>query len=314
VPNADTFTLATAYPATNATVLNANANQTITSSLEPVATDNTIHKGSIYTAAGFLSNGLPVLAWYDRVNQNLILSWGSGTPTATGGNYPYGNANSRVVTTTAQWQSNAVIIDTFKGTHVDMAVDGANNIHLAYYDLANGGLYYALIQPDATGNGAGVRPNVSKDTDNKATNIKPVKVDTYLSAGTKLMINVRQEGTAPNQRYVPYISYFHSSFAETKNSIRVAWRTEFSTPTVPPVGSDANDRFTGDWEVMTIPVDHVPLSDEFVCNGVPTGNAWSGTGTNLTNPSTTYGLGRTILVGYMTTDSYDGAILKREMW
>ena len=48
-----------------------------------VADNNTQHQGSMYTAAGCLSNGLPVIAWYDRTNQNLVFSYGSGIPSTT---------------------------------------------------------------------------------------------------------------------------------------------------------------------------------------------------------------------------------------
>jgi len=203
--------------------------------------------------------------------------------------------------TSQGWQDNAVIIDSGKGAHVDMAVDGDDNVHLAYYDVNNGGLYYALIHP--TGTGADMRPNITK-AGNMAANITPVKVDTFLSAGTKLMINVRKEGV----NYVPYITYAHASFAETKNSIRVAWRADMTTTNV-PAGTDANDIFTGKWEVMTVPVSSTvtPRTDEFVCNGVPTVTTWTAPGGTL-NYNTN--LNQTIIVGYMTDQWYEGAILK----
>jgi hypothetical protein len=269
-----------------------------------VADDTTTHKGSMYTAVGFMKNGLPVIAWYDRVNQNLVLSWGSKAPTASNNNtnFPYDQANSRVVTETNDWQNNAVIIDTFKGTHVDMAIDDADNVHLAYYDVSNGGLWYALIPP-TTGTAANIKPNV--------TNITPVKVDTYLSAGTKLMLNVRKEGS----NYVPYISYAHSSFGETRNSIRVAWRSDFSAPNTPPNGCNEKDSFTGAWEVMTVPVSNnvTPVIDEFVCNGVPTGGTLTAPGGD--SALRTYAnISKSIFVGYLTDSWYEGAVLKKDLY
>jgi hypothetical protein len=215
----------------------------------------------------------------------------------------------------SSWQSNAVIIDNFKGTHVDLAVDDANNVHLAYYDVSNGGLYYALIPADGTGNGSTVRPQITRDAKNKASNITPVRVDTYLSAGTKIMINVRKEGS----NYVPYITYAHASFSETENSVRVAWRKDFTT-VAPPAGSDDSDAFTGKWEVMTVPTNQVPNTNEFICNGVPTVNAtgangWENpSGTDPLVKSTTQDLSKTILVGYLTENWYEGAILKKDLW
>jgi len=274
-----------------------------------IAEDTDTFKGSQYTAVGFLKNGLPVMAWYDRLNQNLVFSWAEGNNMTTGSlTTNYNGTNSRVTSMTkAQWQGHAAIIDTFKGTHVDLAVDGQNNVHIAYYDQSNGGLYYALIPATGTGNGIGIRPNVDKN--NVSATVKPVKVDTYLSAGTKLMINVRNDGTEENPKYVPYISYAHASFGETKNSIRVAWRTNFDSPTYE--GSDANDALTGKWEVMTVPVSTtvVPIIDEFVCNGVPvSGTITAPGGTSTLRGYTSFS---SILVGYMTDKWYEGAALKK---
>jgi len=289
-------------PATG-NVGNANA----PANSEVVTNDSQTHPGSIYTAAGFLSNGLPVLAWYDRVNQNLVLSWGNLTTNLATG---IGN-DARVSTTTAQWQANAAIITkdsklhTSFGTHVDMAVDAGDNIHLAFYQVNPVGLWYALIP--STGTGAGRRPNITK-SGNIATNVTPIRVDTYLSAGTKLMINVRRE----NGRDVPYITYHQASFPGSNNTIRVAWRTDFSSLTD---NTDDQNKFKGTWEVMTVPVgsDVTPSVDEFVCNGVPTGTGdWvPPTGSTLRSYAT---LNKSILVGYMTDKWYEGAILKRDLW
>jgi len=209
---------------------------------------------------------------------------------------------ANTMTYTNTWQGNAVVIDTGKGAHVDMAVDGNDNVHLAYYDVNNGGLYYALIPPSGTD--AAKRPNT--------TGITPVKVDTFLSAGTKIMINVRPS----DGNYVPYITYAHASFAETKNSIRVAWRinSDFNN-SKPSAGTDENDIFTGKWEVMTVPVSStvVPRTDEFICNGVPTATTWTPPGNPPENQSTlTYNtnLHQSIIVGYMTDQWYEGAIIK----
>jgi len=267
---------------------------------EIVASGTTSKKGSPYTAVGLLKNGTPVIAWYDADSKKLYLSYGN-TPskaadvsvsTSDGAGTGYPNT-----TATATWQSNAVEIDNGKGSYVDMAVDAADNVHLAYYSNA-GGVYYALIPPTTTGT---IRPN--------AANKQIFKVDTYLSAGTKLMLNVRKTGS----NYVPYITYANASFPGTVNAVRVAWRVNFSaqSPGGPDVmnGTDANDRFIGNWEVMTVPVDHIPNSDEYVCNGVPyTTTGWYLTGTGLS--SNTTAIDQSILVGYLTDTSFEGSILK----
>ena len=258
-----------------------------------IAKNNDTYEGSMFSAVGFLSTGRPVIAWYDRTNMNLVLSYGNNaSASATSDN-----------TTGAQWQANAKIVHTLAGSHVDMAIDAEDNIHLAYYDALNGGLYYALVPV------TGGIPAVNTDTHH-------VKVDTYMSAGTRIMLNIRQEThTAAHPsgagiRYVPYISYFHASFDETKNSIRVAWRNDFGLDDgkIKP-GSDENDRLTGTWEVMTVPTVNVPASGQIISSGVPASGSISGTAaafqTNLT---------KTMIVGYLTNQNYEGAVLKKDLY
>jgi hypothetical protein len=253
-----------------------------------VTSDAYARKGSMFTAAGFLNGGVPVVAWYD--GSDLVISW------VFPGTSNTGVTNGRITTNPTQWQANINPIDTGKGTHVDMAVDGANNIHLAYYS-SDGGLYYAYVPT------SGGEPDLA--------NKKVVGVDTFLSAGTKIMINVRKELHSGTTRYVPYITYAHASFPGTKSTIRVAWRTDFTSATYE--GTNEKDLFTGKWEVMTVPVSSgvIPNVNEFVCNGVPVDKTgWLAPPSGLTYSD----IDKSILVGYMTDQWYEGAILKRNLW
>jgi hypothetical protein len=179
-----------------------------------------------------------------------------------------------------------------------MVVDGDDNIHLAYYDAGNGGLYYAYVPYNA----ADGRPDAAR--------AKTARVDTYLAAGTKLMINVRKETVG----YVPYISYYHGSFSETRNSVRAAWRDDFSGGTESiPHGTNPDDSFTGAWEVMTVPVINAALNDEFICNGVPvSAEGWlaPSPGFDYSGPDGS-NISDSIIIGYPSGAArYDGAILK----
>jgi len=254
-----------------------------------VANSTTVNNGSIYSAVGYMSNGRPLIAWYDDTNACLVFSYGNGNPTNT----TYNNADNIVTTNTTganSWQTNArrvTPVGSGQGQHVDMAVDG-DNVHLAYYDVNNGGLYYAYI------------PSASVVSNSAA--ISTYKVDTYLSAGTKIMLNVRNG--------IPYITYYHGAFTDTKNSIRVAWRKGTLA-----AGTDDSDTFTGAWEVMTVPVGTVPLSGEFICNGVPTANSsWTDANMPASTTLTRYpNIQQSILLGYFTNSWYEGAILKGDM-
>jgi len=261
------------------------------------------YRGSMYTAVGALSNGRPVIAFYDRINNNLVFAWNSVAPTAT----TYGTS---IYPASYSWTYN--IISNVDGTsgaknglgaHVDLAVDSGDNVHLAFYDTLNGGLYYARI-PATGANTSTAIPNM--------TGVNPVRVDTFLAVGTKLMLNLRTDNIGGTSRIVPYISYFHGSFSETKNSIRVAWQKTFPAAN----GTDSQDMFTGAWEVMTVPALNTPLATEMICNGVPYGDAaWQNVGTTggaLAKRAAT-DIKKSILLAYFTDAYYEGAILNADL-
>ena len=282
-----------------------------------VVANGSTYGTSVYSAAGALSDGRPLIAWYDNTEQRLLFAYGNDTPGATGGsitNY-YTDSSAYVTGDITSWTANTRIVPDSqgRGSHVDMAVDSDNNVHLAYYDAMAGGLYYTYIPSSAV---------VSTNTDGILT----VPVDTYLSAGTKIMLNVRREnhGTtgSPIWRQVPYISYFHMSFAETNNSVRITWRKDFSdTATLDengiprtgiiPHGTRSDDSFTGAWQVMTVPASTIAISSEFICSGVPTTGTLATT--NTTGISYT-NIQKSFLVGYKAGTTYHGAILKKDLW
>jgi hypothetical protein len=284
---------------------NANTNSTggqTPATAQSVANSVTATKAKSgqYVAAGLLSTGRAVVAWYDATAQCLWFSYGSAAP---------GNNTTTPAQTMAQWQNNAVKIKDYVGTHVDMAVDAGDNIHLAYVDARNGGLWYSYIP--SSGTGANLVPNSKATNTNDSlvsTAVQTVRVDTYLSTGTKLMINVRTQETG---NYVPYITYIHNAFAETKNSVRIAWRN--TSMTALGHGTNEDHTFTSNWEVMTLPAGNIPNTQEFVCNGVPTATTTWAAPSGSTLRTYDY-LNNSILVGYMTDRWYEGAILKYRIW
>ncbi|NNM53794.1 MAG: hypothetical protein HKM05_03625, partial [Spirochaetales bacterium] len=174
-----------------------------------------------YSAIGVTSTGVAVAAWYDQANQRLVYSY---------------NTQPTSATSSSQWQTNATAIDSnFAGWYVDLAVDGNNGIHIAYYAAGTGDLKYAYIPAY-----------------NQAASATVVTVDSFLSVGSDIGITTYYNGT----NYVPYISYYMPSFTQALGSVRVAWRTDFSTPATPTNGA-VNDQYTGNWEVMTIPSSNI---------------------------------------------------------
>ena len=91
-------------------------------------------------------------------------------------------------------------------------------------------------------------------------------VDSYLSVGTNISIEVptaketvyKADGTTTLSRYVPRISYFMSAFTKTKYSVRTAYPYKLNAKNEIADGVE-NDMFTGNWEVMTVPTDQIPL-------------------------------------------------------
>lgn len=217
--------------------------------------DSPRYKGGPYVAHGVTSGGVAVVAWYDATNKCLVYSYNTTPQTPAQGGV---------------WQTNARLIDDdFAGWYVDLAVDKNNGIHIAYYSSSKGDLKYAYL-PSYNGT-----PTV-------------VTVDSYLSVGTQISISTREE----NGKIVPYISYFQSAFTQTPSSVRVAWRNDL-TGTVKDGAKD--ELFTGNWEVMTIPMKGIIPKDETICNGVPTGGGWA----------------NTVVLGFMSDSGYKKAVLKK---
>jgi len=259
-----------------------------------VAVSGSTHDGSIHTAVATLSNGVPVIAWYSPKSDSIVFSNGNAIGT-----------NATSTTNTDTWQSNAVVIDTGKGSYVDMAVDGVNNVHLAYYDSNNGGLHYAYI-PYNSGTGL---PN--------KTAIERARVDTFLGAGTNIMINIRLEGGG----YRPYISYIHSSYATTRSAVRIAWPITPLSGTKYTVANNTNnsDLFLGTWEVMSVPIVNAPITPLYstfvVSNGVPTSvtNWVKPAGINWPATNTANTIEKSVVIGFMAGSRYEGAVLKADI-
>lgn len=188
-----------------------------------VSTGTSVKKPGEFSDVAILkdtTDGLiAVMVWYDATNRSLIYSW-NDSPLDT---------NSTAV---AKWQTNATVIDnSFAGWYADVEVDSGNGIHIAYYNSSEGSLKYAYKS-------------------NYKAEASTVTIDSFLSTGENLSLCINKEGD--NQ--VPYISYYMGSYTSTSYSVRTAWRTNFSSLSN---GVEA-DKYTGSWEVMTIPTSNTP--------------------------------------------------------
>lgn len=209
-----------------------------------VLADSTMqYQGGEYTAVGATSGGVAVVAWYDASQKQLIYSYNTTPNTPV-----YGGV----------WQTNAKVIGSaYDGWHVDLFVDSKDGIHLAFYNSGKGDLKYAYL------------PKYNC----VASEIKVVTVDSYLSAGTNISIETRDETINGSTYIVPYISYYHASFASSPSCIRVAYMPEAikvsgNTVTANVADGAKNDLFTGKWEVAVVPTVNIPVEDR-ICIGLP---------------------------------------------
>ena len=111
-----------------------------------------------------------------------------------------------------------------------------------------------------------------------------------MNPGTFLKMGVRKE----NNKQVPYISYYHNGFYGSANAARIAWLKD-------GIGSDGkvkdgvvNNKFTGDWVVMTVPAS-AGIQQYTICQGVPTNGDYA----------------NKVIAAYFTNKNYEMAVLTK---
>ncbi len=186
----------------------------------PVPAAYTVATGAgPWTAVAATSGGVALVAWYDTATNELKYAYNASADVAGSGSF-----------------GGTKVLDSFcGGDFVDMAVDAADHVHIAYHDSYAGDLKYVYI-----------------DTYN-GTPSAPYLVDSYLTVGNKSSICVSSAG-------VPYITYKGMG-----NTAKVAWLLGVRAD-----GVDANDKFTGTWEVQVLPARIVDNDANRFCMGLDT--------------------------------------------
>ncbi|MBD5407017.1 MAG: hypothetical protein HDR56_05315 [Treponema sp.] len=185
-----------------------------------------------YVAVGALKDGTAVIAWYDSSAGRLAFSYNPSPRTA----------QTSLSDGTAVWQNNAYYVsnaDIRAGTHVSMAVDASDGVHLAYYSASGGDLWYSYIE------------NPKSQTSASAA----VMVDSFGSVGTYTMIDVARDST--EGKFVPYISFRCESNAETSASVKIAYPVDG----LENAGVGNADDYTGHWEISVVPTGNTPITD-----------------------------------------------------
>ena len=192
-------------------------------------------KAGQYVSVGALSDGTAVMAWYDSGAGRLAFSYNENPRTE----------KATLKEGTDEWQNNSYYVSDSSiraGTHVSMAVDASDGIHLAYYSASGGDLYYSYIE----------NPKTQREP------TKTVMVDSYGSVGTYTMIDVARDSAS--SEFIPYISFRCENNSDTTASVKIAYPVKWSNGNV-LAGADEYDRYTGNWEVSVIPTDNTPLTD-----------------------------------------------------
>lgn len=208
-------------------------------------TVTTSHQGGRFVDIGVLSstvtadNPTVVICWYDMINKNLVLSY--DTPSSSDSVATDGMC-------TGNWATRAKTISNIGGMYCRMAIDANNGIHIAHYDNTSADLLYTFV------------PCVDNVPD--MANAKTFTIDSFLSVGTWCTIDVakvaRENG---GYNYVPQIGYFVPANQDTSASAKIARPVHFDSNGYPTFNGAVNDKFTGYWEVVTVPTAKIPIID-----------------------------------------------------
>lgn len=183
------------------------------------------NQGSPYLSMGITDDDRVVIVYYDQSTGYLNLVYST-------------TAVDRADTSTdITWSSPMQINLPYTGWYVSMFVETDGNtgtadpIHIAAYDTVNADLRYIYLDSylDTTPSSA--------------------RVDAVNSVGIYTDIKV-QSGT-------PYIAYYNNSENGTRDSIKMAKYNGDPSVSVTD-GALVTGEYTGDWDVMTVPVNTVP--------------------------------------------------------
>lgn len=180
-------------------------------------------ESSEYLSVGVTQNNTVVVVWYD--GGKLMYKFGQ---------FSY-NATTETLTPPTSWTTVSDLA-LKAGKFCALAVDNADGIHIAYSDTFKNDLKYIYL--------SNVNPNTAGVVKKIAT------VDSYLTVGQNITIDVAQTEINGTNYQIPYIGYF----AATPQRPRYAYIADpqkfYGTSNID--GTIA-DKYTGVWECKVIP-------------------------------------------------------------
>ncbi len=132
-------------------------------------------------------------------------------------------------------------IETQAGWYPRIAVDKNGGIHVAYYSTSGADLKYAYAQ-------------------NYSSAFTAVTVDSYQLVGTQATIDVAIDAAG---NVVPYIGYYMAS----SQAAKVAYPVKF-TANKPTLAGVTGEKYTGNWEIATVPTQNNTPKDDTISVGV----------------------------------------------
>ncbi len=187
---------------------------------------NTANASSEYFDMVRIGTGEVAVAYFDEAAGVLKLQYSGDA----------WNANNQSGAGT--WTELTVDDSILTGSHVSMTVgqrSGTTYLYLAYHDAAETALKFAQI-----------------DWSTKA--VTKAVVDNRFSVGTRTNVFVIDE--------LPYVSFYSDSYSGTRNSIRLAYPVaangRSAAENLLQPGADADEEYTGNWEVAAVPAVTVP--------------------------------------------------------
>ena len=170
------------------------------------------------------SKDVVCVVWYDAYANNLKYSYVVD---------PITNWDSLKADATANKWSSATTIFAEGGEYCHIAVDKNNHIHIAAY-AGNGDVKYAYLD---TYSSADLNYSESENS---------CIVDASGTVGEHLTLDVALDS---NGYSIPYIGYYTSAVKMPK----YAYLVDTTNANHVPAGVDADERFTGAWEVAVVP-------------------------------------------------------------
>ena len=180
-----------------------------------------------YVSLGVTSDNVVVIIWYDAQNNKLKFSYNKDPLNKT---HYSGTFEAKA----GAFETAETLMDG--GKYCQLVVAGDNSIHIAAYDNINLDLKYIYIPYDA------------EKEEPLVNSMKIATVDSYLSTGKELTIDVAKEGN----NYIPHIGYNGNTPKKPRYAYIANPGSFFASSNAKLDGVD-NDKFNGIWECMLVP-------------------------------------------------------------